>query len=125
MLRDAQDDNPVPTPELSLTKTSTYDDNDGSGDLSVDDVINYTVTASNTGTAVLTNVTVTDTFVTLTCVPANPVTLGLGESTVCTGCYTVQSTILGTTITNMASATSDSGRCSGRRRTTTRCRHLS
>ncbi len=67
---DAQDDNPVPTPELSLTKTSTYDDNDGSGDLSVNDVINYTVTATNTGTAVLTNVTVSDTFVTLTCVPA-------------------------------------------------------
>ena len=37
-----------------------YADEDGSGDVSADDTLTYTITVTNTGTANLTNVTVDD-----------------------------------------------------------------
>uniref|UniRef100_UPI00262F93C3 DUF7507 domain-containing protein n=1 Tax=uncultured Cocleimonas sp. TaxID=1051587 RepID=UPI00262F93C3 len=111
---DATVNNPVASPELSLTKTSDYltsGDTDGSGDLSVGDVITYTMTATNSGATALTNVTITDDFISgaLSCTPANGSTLAIGATLVCEGTYTVVAGDVGTTITNTASATSDQG----------------
>ena len=58
---------PVPTPGLAIDKVFTSNaDNDGSGDVSVGDVLTYTITATNTGTAALTNVVVSDPMITPT-----------------------------------------------------------
>src|SRR5664280_612611 len=95
------------SPTLSLTKTSSYVDTDLSGDLSVGDVINYVITATNSGTANLTNVTVSDPFLaSLSCSPTNGSPLAPSASIVCLGSYTVVAADLGTTISNTASATS-------------------
>jgi uncharacterized repeat protein (TIGR01451 family) len=106
---DAQEDNEVPMPELSLTKSSSYDDEDNSSSLSVGDVIHYTITATNTGSANLTIVTVSDLFgydAPLSCEVSNPDDLTPGETIVCMGSYTVVGADQGTTISNTASATS-------------------
>ena len=60
----------------------------------VGDEIVYTVTATNTGVATLTNVDISDDLIDglddWTCVPGNPVaTLASGESIVCTATYTI------------------------------------
>ena len=77
---------------LGITKTVT--DVDGQGPTgSVDaagDVISYEIVATNDGNTTLTNVTVSDPLLSdLTCDPATPATLAPGESTTCTGSYTV------------------------------------
>ena len=59
------------------------------------EVITYTVTATNTGAATLTNVGVTDVLtpsnlpVPMTCNPVLPATLAPGAAVVCTGTYTI------------------------------------
>jgi uncharacterized repeat protein (TIGR01451 family) len=82
------DDETVPAvqrPAISVTKTSTeiiYD--------AVDDVITYTLVATNTGNVTLTNVTISDPKLgTLSCDSAAPVTLAPGEKLTCTGSYAV------------------------------------
>ncbi|MDN4471957.1 DUF7507 domain-containing protein [Demequina zhanjiangensis] len=79
---------PVPRPELEVVKTGPVNaDEDGSGDVSVGDTLTYTVTATNTGTANLTNATVTDPLLTpdsITCP-----TLAPGEECVLEGTYVV------------------------------------
>ena len=51
----------VPTPGLVVDKVLTSNaDEDGSGDVSVGDTLTYTITATNTGTANLTDVVVSD-----------------------------------------------------------------
>ena len=51
----------VPEPELSVDKAvPTNADEDSSGDVSAGDTLMYTVTATNDGTASLTNVVVSD-----------------------------------------------------------------
>ncbi len=51
----------VPTPTLTVDKPApTNADEDGSGDVSVDDTLTYTVTATNNGVSSLTTVVVTD-----------------------------------------------------------------
>ena len=53
----------VPTPGLVVDKVLTSNaDEDGSGDVSVGDTLTYTITATNTGTANLTNVVVDPTI---------------------------------------------------------------
>ena len=55
----------VPTPSLEVVKVLTAnDDADGSGDVSVGDTLTYTLTATNTGTANLTDVVVSDPLIT-------------------------------------------------------------
>ncbi len=57
----------LPTPDLSVDKPAPANaDEDGSGDVSVGDTLTYTVTATNAGTANLTNVVVTDSLITAT-----------------------------------------------------------
>jgi len=70
----------LPAPALSIDKVATE-----SGFDSLDDVIHYTITATNTGNVTLHNVNVTDSQVSnLNCVPAVPVAnLVVGASIVC------------------------------------------
>ena len=54
------------------------------------EVIEYSITATNTGNQTLTGVTVSDPLLgTLVCTPVQPATLLPGASIVCTGSYTV------------------------------------
>jgi len=81
---------PVPWPNLSIVKEySGNADEDGSGDISLGDTLSYTITATNTGTAVLTGVAISDALLGgLTC--DQPVTLAPGDpgdSLVCTGTH--------------------------------------
>ncbi len=58
---------PVPTPTLSVDKPAPANaDEDGSGDVSAGDTLTYTITATNSGTANLTNVVVSDSLITAT-----------------------------------------------------------
>jgi hypothetical protein len=54
----------VPNPSLNITKTnnstSGWTDTDGSGDLSVGDIITYAYSVQNTGNVALTNITLSD-----------------------------------------------------------------
>ena len=80
----------VPTPSLAIDKTyELFDDVDGSGDVSPGDTILYTITATNNGTANLTNVYITDTLLTLSCTPTQPAFLAPTETLVCNGTYEV------------------------------------
>jgi uncharacterized repeat protein (TIGR01451 family) len=97
----------VPSPALSLDKTApTNADNDSSTDISAGDVLTYTVTATNSGTAVLTNVVVDDPM--LTPSNTNCATLAIGATCVLTGSYTVTGVdVTNTSITNIATTNSD------------------
>jgi len=97
----------VPVPELSLVKPAPVNgDQDGSGDVSVGDVLTYTITATNSGGAVLTNVVVSDPLLTpnsnsCTSVPLN-------GTCVLTGTYTVTAAdVVAGNIDNTATANSD------------------
>ena len=95
----------VPYPLLVINKTNTgFTDNDSSGDISVGDDVLYDLTATNLGTANLTNVVITDD---LTGDTSTPVTLAPGESDTLSVSYTVQESDLGTTIANTGVADSD------------------
>ena len=84
---------PVPQdPKLSQTKVGVLDKTVVAPNDRADagDVINYTITAKNTGNVTLTNVTVADPLLgTLSCTPTQPATLLPGASIVCTGSYTL------------------------------------
>jgi uncharacterized repeat protein (TIGR01451 family) len=97
----------VPSPALSLDKSTPANaDNDGSTDVSVGDVLTYTVTATNSGTSVLTNVVVDDPM--LTPSTTSCATLAIGATCVLSGTYTVEvGDIANTSITNTATADSD------------------
>ncbi len=57
----------MPTPALAVDKPAPANaDEDGSGDVSVGDTLTYTITATNNGTANLTNVVVSDPLITPT-----------------------------------------------------------
>ena len=98
---------PVPTPDLTLDKVApTNADADGTGDISVGDVLTYTVTATNTGTAVLTNVQVDDPLLTPSSISCAAV--AVGSTCVLVGDYTVVAAdVVAGVINNTASADSD------------------
>ncbi len=82
------------TPGLDLLKEALLDDIDGNGFADVGEVIDYTLTATNTGNVTLTDVVVIDDLLDATpagldCLPAQPATLLPGEELVCTGSYEV------------------------------------
>ncbi len=93
-------------PALTLVKPAPVNgDQDGSGDISVGDILTYTVTATNSGDQTLTNVTVSDAMIT----PGSQVcaTVAPGGTCVLTGTYTVtQADIDAGDLTNNASVTS-------------------
>jgi len=77
-------------------------DGDGSGDVSVGDVLTYTITATNDGTTSLTNVEVSDPMISPTLETC--ATLAPGASCVLTGTYTVtQADVDAGSIVNTAS----------------------
>ncbi len=101
---------PVPTPGMSIVKSNTISDPDGSGDVSVGDVVTYTYTVTNTGSATLTGVTVTDDLLgaaVLSDVGADGVgVLAPAAVETATLTYTIQASDLGTSIVNIATADS-------------------
>ena len=97
-------------PALTLTKTGTLNDDDGTPGVSVSDTIDYTFRVGNTGNVTLTNVSVTDPLVApITCPSGNPIpSLAVGTNETCTGSYTVtQADIDAGTRDNTATADSD------------------
>ena len=106
---------PLPGPALSLDKMfdgfGAAIDANGSGDLSAGDTISYTFTATNTGTANLTNVTIVDPLPGLSalgCVPAQPATLMPTDTLVCTATYVITpGDVAAGQIGNLATADSD------------------
>jgi hypothetical protein len=98
----------VPTPGLSVVNTYSgiSTDADGSGDVSVDDILEFTITATSTGTAALTDVFVSDdlTGTNSTC----PGPLATGDTCILNSLYVVTTAdLLGGTITNTGIADSD------------------
>jgi len=98
---------PVPSPLLGLDKAAPVNaDNDGTGDLSAGDVLTYTIAATNSGSANLTNVVITDTLIT----PSTNSCALLAPGAACTlvGSYTVTAAdVLAGSVVNTASAQSD------------------
>ncbi|MCE1178129.1 MAG: DUF11 domain-containing protein, partial [Micrococcales bacterium] len=104
----SDDDVTVPgngTPNLALEKTVVA----GTTFAEAGDVITYTLTATNTGTVTLTNVTISDPKLgTLACTPANGSSLAPGASMVCHGAYAVtQDDVDAGKVVNTATADSD------------------
>ena len=99
----------VPSPVLGVDKPAPVNaDEDGSGDVSVGDTLTYTITATNTGTANLTNVVVTDDLITPTggTTPCGPVAPG-GTCTL-VGTYVVTAAdVAAASIVNTGTADSD------------------
>ncbi|MFJ8444311.1 COG1361 S-layer family protein [Kitasatospora griseola] len=84
---------------LSIEKTA-----DSAGPFHVGDTVNYTYTVTNTGTAAVHNVTVTDDHV--TSVTCDTTTLNPGQSTLCHGSYVVSAAdVQAGHVTNTAHAT--------------------
>jgi uncharacterized repeat protein (TIGR01451 family) len=80
--------NTAQNPALTITKVATE-----TGFSAVGDVINYTITATNSGNTTLAAVTVTDTEVSnLSCTPANGSSLAPGASLSCTASHTITQT---------------------------------
>jgi LPXTG-site transpeptidase (sortase) family protein len=96
-------------PALTLTKTGTLNDDDGTSGVSAGDTISYSFQVENTGNVTLTNISVTDPLVDpITCPSGNPIpSLTVGNSETCTGTYTVtQADINAGVRDNTASASS-------------------
>ncbi|QOC23909.1 DUF11 domain-containing protein [Wenzhouxiangella sp. AB-CW3] len=88
--------------DLSIDKVAST-----AGPVGVDEVIEYTITATNTGNFLLTNVQVLDDLISLDCSPATPTSLVQGGQIVCTGSYQVtqEDVDAGEPIFNTATAT--------------------
>ena len=104
---DEQVDLNDPVSALMTTKDLTSNaDGDGSGTVSLNDILTYTVTVTNTGNTTLTNVTVTDPLLTPnsnTCA-----SVPVGGSCVLTGTYTVtQADVDAGNISNTGTGDSD------------------
>ncbi len=75
----------VPKSDLGIVKTADTKSYSKPGD-----ILHYTLVASNSGSATLHNVTISDPLLgTLACLPSQPATLDAGQSMTCTGTYTV------------------------------------
>ena len=95
------------TSSLIIAKADPVNnDVDASGDVSLNDVLTYTVTATNTGTLTQTNVVVTDALISPT--TATCPSLAPGDTCVLTGTLTVDQTQVDAgTIANTAEVVSD------------------
>jgi uncharacterized repeat protein (TIGR01451 family) len=76
----------IPEPALTISKTA-----DAATYSNVGDVINYTITTTNTGNVTVHAVTVTDStgLDSFTCLPSNPADLAPTEAITCTGSHTI------------------------------------
>ena len=112
---DPEDDNSstnLPTPNMSIIKGQPVNaDNDSSGDISIGDILTYTITVTNTGDATLTNVEIMDNTITQVSGSSPCAILAPMESCTFIGTYEITSSdVSGMTIneiTNIATATSD------------------
>jgi uncharacterized repeat protein (TIGR01451 family) len=97
----------VGTPALTVAKTfDGFTDNDGSTTITQGDALNYTVTATNAGTSVLTAVSVTDGQ--LTPGSANCASVAIGATCVLSGSHVVTASDVTTgSVTNTATADSN------------------
>jgi uncharacterized repeat protein (TIGR01451 family) len=75
------------TPALAVAKSVVNADNDGSGDVTLGDVLTYTVRATNTGTTALTSVSVDDALITPS--TTSCASLAIGAHCDLVGSYTV------------------------------------
>ncbi|MEC4717514.1 MULTISPECIES: DUF7507 domain-containing protein, partial [unclassified Cocleimonas] len=103
----AQNDSEINTPSLTLVKPAPDNaDNDSNGEISNGDVLTYTVTATNNGSATLTNVVVTDNKITPNTISC--ATLAPAATCVLSGTYTVTpADVTAGAIINDATANSD------------------
>lgn len=77
-------------PALALLKEAELIDGDGNDTADAGEVIEYTLTATNTGNVALDGVTIDDPMIdALDCTPSQPAALAPDEMLVCTGSYTV------------------------------------
>jgi uncharacterized repeat protein (TIGR01451 family) len=96
------------TPEITLVKART----DSTSPIVDGSVLDYQITATNTGGVTLTNVTLIDSLIAgLVCLPALPVvTLAPGDSVVCAGSYMVTAgDVSAGQVVNTATVNSDQG----------------
>ncbi len=100
---------PVPTPELAVDKPAPVNaDEDGSGDVSAGDTLTYTITATNTGTANLQNVVVTDDLITPTGGTTPCALVAPGDTCTLIGTYVVTAAdVTAGSIVNTATGDSD------------------
>ena len=100
---------PIETPALTIDKPAPVNgDDDGSGDVSAGDTLTYTITATNSGVANLTNVTVIDDLITPIGGTTPCVILAPTESCTLVGTYVVTPTdVANGSIVNTATADSD------------------
>ncbi|MBI9043448.1 MAG: sortase [Anaerolineaceae bacterium] len=98
------------TPTISLVKSGSITDTDGSGNHSVDDVVNYTFTITNTGEVTLNDIQIIDIVggVTISGGPITTLDPGGTDSTTISGTYELtQSDIDSGSFTNTASVTGE------------------
>ena len=93
---------PSSVPEIKVVKKASP-----TTAATIGQVIDYTIVGSNTGNVTLTNVTISDTKIpALTCVPAAPATLAVGQTITCTGSYTLTAAdATNASVTNVATGT--------------------
>jgi len=93
---------PSSAPEIKVVKKASP-----TTAATIGQVIDYTIVGSNTGNVTLTNVSISDTKIpTLTCVPAAPATLTVGQTITCTGSYTLTAVDASSgSVTNIATGT--------------------
>jgi uncharacterized repeat protein (TIGR01451 family) len=98
---------PVPqNPAIELVKEAQLRDQTPPGEPG--DVIDYTLTVTNTGDVTLEDVEVVDDLIVLDCSPSQPAVLGPAETMTCTGSYEIRFTDLGSNrLTNVGSVTGD------------------
>ncbi|PWG15601.1 DUF7507 domain-containing protein [Salibaculum griseiflavum] len=97
------------SPELTLVKTGTLNDDDGTAGLSVGDTISYTFAVENTGNVTVENVEITDNDAALTGSAIASLAPGDVDDTTYTASYTLtQTDVDAGTFENTATATGDS-----------------
>ena len=98
----------VPSPSISLGKTGTLNDDDGTAGVSVGDTISYAFTVTNRGNVAVTDITLADTGATVSGGPIALLAVGASDSTTFTASYTItQTDIDAGTYTNTATVTGD------------------
>jgi len=93
---------------ITLSKTGTLNDDDGTSGVSVGDTISYAFTVTNTGNVAVTDVTLADTGATVSGGPIASLAVGASDSSTFTASYTItQTDIDAGTYTNTATVTGD------------------
>ena len=93
---------------ITLSKTGTLNDDDGTAGVSVGDTISYAFTVTNTGNVAVTDITLADTGATVSGGPIASLAVGASDSSAFIGIYTItQTDIDAGTYTNTATVTGD------------------